>query len=75
MPFEAETIAQLKPIKLACDVTLPINASRDCKQLIGWMLTEEESERATVENIVTSEWLLSCDLPDDDVFYKFEKVF
>ena len=75
MPFEADTIAQLKPLILACDVTLPSNASRDCKQLIDWMLTKDESERATVEDIVTSEWLLSCDLPNDDVFYKFEKMF
>ena len=73
MPFEADTIAQLKPLILNSDVIMPSNLSRDCKQVIDWMLRKSADERASLDDIVTSEWMLSADLPNDDVFYKFEE--
>lgn len=68
MPFQAPTVASLKRHILEGHFSLPAHLSDECQGLIEAILRQTPSERLTMEQVLTSEWLRGTPLPkaDDD---------
>lgn len=63
MPFRAETVAKLKRCIMDGAYIMPTWVSEGCQRLIRGILQPIPSDRCTVEQMMSCEWLLPVDFP------------
>ncbi|KAL4630075.1 serine/threonine-protein kinase NIM1 [Arapaima gigas] len=63
MPFRADTVAKLKRCILDGTYTIPPWVPEPCQRLIRAILQLQPSDRCSVEQMMSCEWLLPVDFP------------
>ena len=70
MPFRADTVGKLKKLILAGQFTIPPYISPKCKEILKGMLKLSSSERATISDVQTCEWLARVAFPTSSDYLK-----
>ena len=71
MPFNGESIVLLKKQILEGEFPLPNYLTPECSRLISHILTLDGERRASMNDIIYSDWLYGITIPADEIFYRY----
>lgn len=74
MPFRADTVAKLKRCILDGAFTVPVWVPEPCRRLIHGILQPQPSERYSLEQMMSSEWLENVDFPKATEPFKLDPL-
>ncbi|XP_058245834.1 serine/threonine-protein kinase NIM1 isoform X1 [Hemibagrus wyckioides] len=75
MPFRADTVAKLKRCILDGAYTVPAWIPEPCRRLIHSILQPQPSERRSLEQMMSSDWLQNVDFPKATEPFKLDPLY
>lgn len=75
MPFRADTVAKLKRCILDGAFSVPEWVPEPCQRLIHSILQPQPSERCSLEQMMSSEWLENVDFPKATEPFKLDPLY